>query len=123
MLAYGPGAGGRLGGAAFGNTNDIDRYLKLVPEGRKHLARLLPPQRRRDLLDTVSVMVLDGELEKEALDRLDPGLWPLAEPLLAQWAGAGLAQRGEAGFVLSFAGLFWRGTMESLLRQWLAMHL
>ena len=123
LLAYGLGAGGRLGGAAFGDTADLPLYLGLVKAGRKPLARFLPPPRRRDLLDPVSVMVLEGAVDRRRLDDLDPALWDLARPLLSQWAGAGLALEDGAGFSLTFPGLFWRGTMESHLRRWLAMNL
>lgn len=123
LLAYGLGAGGRLGGASFGNTTDMGTYLEMVGCGRKPLARFRPAPPLRHLLDPVSEMVMEGHLDKRAMDALDPRLSPLAGRLLDQWAKAGLAEAAEDGWHLTFAGLYWRGSMESYLRQWLEMGL
>jgi oxygen-independent coproporphyrinogen-3 oxidase len=124
LLAYGLGAGGRLGGAAFGNTLELDQYFRAVDSGRKPLARFRPASRHQSLLDLVSLMALEGVFDRSRIHKAQSQLWRLIEPLITQWTQAGLINEAMGDlYQLTAAGLFWRGTIEAYLRQWLEMKL
>lgn len=113
-LAYGSGAGGKLGRYSYTLTADIDAYGAAIGAGRKPIAAILVSDPLEPARGAVTAGLETGRLD---LDRI-----PLPEgvelaacvaPLLEQWRGAGLVTLSEHVVSLTTAGRFWYGNLVS----------
>ncbi|MDY0362615.1 MAG: heme anaerobic degradation radical SAM methyltransferase ChuW/HutW [Desulforegulaceae bacterium] len=115
-LAFGPGAGGNLGGHFFFIESDYDKWRKaVVEEGRKPVAMMNVLSEYNTVERTIT-----SELE---LCRIKPELigkrfgLPLAAtlaPLFQQWTRAGLMGNIGDWNVLTTAGQFWQVNIAQL---------
>ena len=115
-LAFGPGAGGSLGGHFYMVTSQWEQWLEGVRAGRKPVAMLQKPQPHHALFKAVSEQMEQGRLELPLLERRF-GL-PLADmcrPVLEQWGRAGLLEMHHGSVVLTLAGQFWQVNVAQLL--------
>ncbi|CAA7620098.1 heme anaerobic degradation radical SAM methyltransferase ChuW/HutW [Magnetospirillum sp. SS-4] len=107
-LAFGAGAGGLVQGHRYVIQPDIDLYGKAVDSGTKPVTVVLPPPANRQARDLVMGGLEGGRLDIARLESLTaPGLAATLEPLLAQWAAAGLIRRRANAIILTTAGWFW----------------
>ena len=119
-LAFGPGAGGNLGGWFYMNESSYAVWQERVNEGRKAVAALVRPDPNFYLFRTVAAAMEQGWLDMEALHRafgLD--LRGALEPLLEQWSRAGLVEMREDVMVLTLAGQFWQVNLSQLMQDFL----
>jgi oxygen-independent coproporphyrinogen-3 oxidase len=123
ILAWGAGAGGTVGGAAFANTSDIEKYIKDIEDGRKSLAFFQPAPANHRILNEASRQIHKGVIDFDDWPKEWGGALELARPLLEQWRRAGLLVMEGQRAALNQAGLFWRANLEFALRSWLAMNL
>lgn len=115
-LAFGPGAGGNLGGYFFFTEPDYGKWRTAVmDQGRKPIAMMQALSPHSTLEKTIA-----AELE---LCRINPGQigdrfgLPLAgilAPLYRQWTRAGLMESKGGWFVLTTAGRFWQVNLVQL---------
>jgi oxygen-independent coproporphyrinogen-3 oxidase len=121
-LAFGPGAGGFLGGYAYGIIGELDVYQAAIDNGRSVLSSLRHQPDDQDLFDRIR-----GAMECARLDHawlggalaargIDPDC---VAPLFAQWAEAGLLTMDARWLDLTVAGRFWQVTMTHNLIEWL----
>jgi oxygen-independent coproporphyrinogen-3 oxidase len=117
-LAYGAGAGGSLGGAFYFVQSGYEPYMEARAQGRKPVVMAMLPPR-----GAAMSRCLTGQLEAGALDLArvaaetgeDAAVF---EPLLGQWAEAGLLTREGSLVELTLAGQFWQVTMTQALIDW-----
>jgi oxygen-independent coproporphyrinogen-3 oxidase len=121
ILAWGAGAGGSVGGAAFTNTSDIEKYIQEIEAGRKPWAFFKAAPANHRILNEASRQIHSGVIDFDGWP--EEGGLELARPLLEQWQRAGLLDMDGRRAALNQAGLFWRGNLEFALRGWLAMNL
>lgn len=121
-LAFGPGAGGFIGGYAYGVERDLAKYEALVGADQLPLSSL-----RRQAPHQVLFNRIRGEMECSRLDHAwlrgalaARGLAvECVAPLLDQWRQAGLLTMDERWIDLTIAGRFWQVTMTQNLIDWL----
>lgn len=119
-LAFGPGAGGNLGGWFYMNESSYAVWQERVNEGRKAVAALMRPDPNFYLFRAVAAAMEQGWLDMAALHRafgLD--LRGALEPLLEQWSRAGLVEMREDVMVLTLAGQFWQVNLSQLMQDFL----
>lgn len=113
-LAYGSGAGGKLGRYSYTLMADLDAYGAAVRAGRKPIEAILVADPLEPARCAVTTGLETGRLD---LDRI-----PLPEgdtlaacvaPLLAQWRAAGLVTLSGRVVSLTTAGRFWYGNLVS----------
>lgn len=119
-LAFGPGAGGNLDGTFFLVESDYKNWLDAVNAGRKPVSMIMRPHPLSPLTKAIAEELEQGRLDLPRLER-EYGL-PLGrvwEPVLAQWARAGLVERRGDALVLTLAGQFWQVNISQLLLDYL----
>ncbi len=124
-LAFGSGAGGRIAGYRYMLHASLDRYRAQVESGDKPIMMMLEPASQARAQSYVA-----GELERGRLalpglvERTDARFVAAVEPLLAQWAEAGLLRREDETLNLTAAGWFWQtnlvAALSELLGSWSA---
>jgi len=107
-LAFGAGAGGLVAGHRYVIQPDVELYGKTIDAGTKPITVVLPPPANRPARDLVMGGLEGGRLDIARLESLTaPGFAAAIEPLLAQWAAAGLVNRRATAVTLTPAGWFW----------------
>lgn len=107
-LAYGSGAGGLLDGHRYVIDPDRASYERRMAAGESPVAMVLPPPPHRRARDLVMGGLEGGRLDLGRLEALTaPGFAAALDPLLDQWAGAGLLRRRTGAIELTTAGWFW----------------
>lgn len=107
-LAFGPGAGGCLGGHYYFGETRYDRWIEGVSAGRKPLSMLAAPHPMAALDKTLAAGFDLGRVHLRGIGEsfglpLETRLAPLAE----QWRRAGLVDLDEGWMELTLAGQFW----------------
>lgn len=107
-LAYGSGAGGKMGNYSFFMEGDLQKYLYKVRAHEKPVAMIMARPERYAFVGDVA-----GGMEQGKLDLHDLGIRhgmdceKLYEPLIRQWAKVGLLKIDGAWITLTPAGQFW----------------
>ena len=116
-LAFGPGAGGNLGGWFYMNEGSYPKWIESVNAGRKAVTALVRPDRHFYFFRAVAAAMEQGWMDLAALEK-DHGvaLQALLEPLLEQWSRAGLVEMREGVMVLTLAGQFWQVNLSQLMQ-------
>lgn len=119
-LAFGPGAGGNLGGHFYMNNSNYAEWQQDVRDGRKPLAFVQSPQRHYFLYRSVAECMEQGWMDVKGLERrFALPLGQIWEPVLAQWQRAQLLEWHDGRVVLTLAGQFWQVNLTQLLLNFL----
>lgn len=119
-LAFGPGAGGTIGGYFYLNRSDYRTWQEQVHAGHKPVAMLARPAPHARLLRAVAEGMEQSWLDLPRLEA-EYGV-PLAriwKPLFDQWSRAGLVERRGSFVALTLAGQFWQVNLSQLLQEYL----
>ncbi len=119
-LAFGPGAGGNLGGYFYLNRSDYRTWQKQVHSGQKPVAMLVRPAPHASLLRSVAEGMEQSWLDLPSLEaEFGVSLDRIGKPLFDQWSRAGLVERRGKAVVLTLAGQFWQVNLSQLLQEYL----
>lgn len=123
-LAFGAGAGGSLADHSYGTLADIGAYSAAVARREPPVAGLFRHTSTRLLASFLQGAMDKGVVDRAALAALaadTPHVRSAAlfDPLLAQWAEAGLMTLDAERVELTEAGRFWQPTMTQHLLTWL----
>ncbi|HWK33059.1 MAG TPA: heme anaerobic degradation radical SAM methyltransferase ChuW/HutW [Hyphomicrobium sp.] len=110
-LGFGPGAGSQAHGHSWRNIVDIARRRTLIADSRMPIEGLVRLARDHCARTAIASGLEDGVLDIAAIDRLAEGFAEAAQPLLEDWATAGLGHIGAARFRTTRAGAFWITTL------------
>lgn len=120
-LAFGCGAGGRIGGHSFMMERSLKDWEDILSQGMKPAAFLAAPKPNWHLLRTISSDMESGAVNLSRIGRVFgvSSLEAMAEPLLAQWRDAGMLEKRGDWHVQTIAGQYWHVTLAQLLMNWL----
>ena len=119
-LAFGPGAGGNLGGWFYLNQSHYLKWREEVLAGRKPVAMLMQPDARFYFFRAVAAAMEQGWMDMALLERChDVPVREALGPLLEQWSRAGLVEVRENVMVLTLAGQFWQVNLSQLMQDFL----
>ena len=119
-LAFGPGAGGNLGGWFYLNQNNYRTWQEAVEHGRKPVMTLVRPDARFYFFRAVAAAMEQGRVDLSALERTyGLSLIPVLGPLLEQWTRAGLVEMCGNIMMLTLAGQFWQVNLSQLMQDFL----
>jgi len=122
-LAYGPGAGGCLGGHFFFVESDYRAWLAAVKMRVKPLSVMIAPHPLVALDKAIAAACDLGRIDLSRLETLSRrSLLPTLTPLLDQWAMAGLIERDDPWLELTLAGQFWHVNLAQLMIDYLHRH-
>lgn len=123
-LAFGAGAGGMLAGHRFMLDGEAVTYGRRIAAGEKPIALMISPQPMRAVRNRIGAGLEVGYLDLCRLEQeTAPGLMAALDPLLAQWASAGLIRRRGAAVVPLTPGWFWLSNLSDSLVQLTMQHL
>ena len=123
-LAFGPGAGGNIGGYFYLNRPDYKAWQGLVNEGKKPIAIMSKPAKDGTMYKAIGEGLEQCWLDIPDLER-EFGL-PLGEiwkPVLDQWTRVGLVKWRGSLLELTLAGQFWQVNLSQLLQEYLKFSL
>lgn len=120
-LGFGPGAGSQAHGHSWRNTVDIARRRKLIADGGMPVEGLARLARDHSARAAIASGLEDGALDIAAVDHLAAGFAKAAQPLLQDWAEAGLGHIDADYFRTTRAGAFWITTLTKGLYAVLAL--
>lgn len=119
-LAFGPGAGGNLGGWFYLNQSRYQTWQDMVNEGRKPVMMLVRPDVRFSFYRAVAAGMEQGWLDLPALEKeYGVQIRSALRPLLEQWRRAGLVTLQEDVMLLTLAGQFWQVNLSQLMQDFL----
>lgn len=119
-LAFGPGAGGNLGGYFYINNSDYAAWHTAVTAGIKPIAMLQRPHVHHMLFRSIAENLEQGWLNMAGLElRFGLPLRDIWQGLLQQWQRAGLLELSANHIVLTLAGQFWQVNISQLLLDYL----
>ena len=119
-LAFGPGAGGNLGGYFYLNRSDYRTWQEQVHSGQKPVAMLVRPAPHASLLRSVAEGMEQSWLDLPSLEaEFGVSLGRIGKPLFDQWSRAGLVERKGKIVALTLAGQFWQVNLSQLLQEYL----
>ena len=119
-LAFGPGAGGNLGGWFYMNQNNYRKWQESVREGCKPVMMLTRPDSRFYVFRAVAAAMEQGWMDLAELGHsCGRSLLPVLCPLLEQWTRAGLVEMRGSVMVLTLAGQFWQVNLSQLMQDFL----
>ncbi len=123
-LAFGPGAGGSLGGHAYFVENDYIRWLETVKKGEKPVSMLAAPHRFHRLYKALAAGFDLGGVDLARLDNeFNQPITAMAEPLLRQWHRCRLIDVRDGWLELTLAGQFWHANLAQLMIDYLHFNL
>lgn len=115
-LAFGPGAGGNLGGHFYMNSAKWDQWIAAVRAGIKPVAMMQRPHSHHYLFKAIAENMEQGRLDLPALEKcFHQPLTAMCQPLLEQWGRAGLLEMRHGAVLLTLAGQFWQVNVAQLL--------
>ncbi|MTJ84305.1 MAG: heme anaerobic degradation radical SAM methyltransferase ChuW/HutW [Telmatospirillum sp.] len=123
-LPFGAGAGGMLGGRRIMLDSDRLSYCRRISAGQKPIAAMLPASPTHRIRSWVAAGLETGHLDLDEGERMaGPRLRAALDPLVDQWARAGLIRRRGAAIQPLTAGWFWLGNLTAGLLQVTLDHL
>jgi len=123
ILAYGSGAGGRIGRYSYSINGDLETYSEQTTLGEKAVSSMSEADPILFPLEgLISAGIETGRLDLLALSLLLPveGFAAALQPLLAQWARSGMIEDGGMTIRLTPAGRFWQSNLIGALHAALA---
>ncbi len=115
-LAFGCGAGGKVGGHTFMQERKLKAWEAQVSQGEKPVMVLMKPSAHWHMLRTVAHAVENGPFSlREIGSAFGMDIDGLARPLTNQWIEAGLLTREGDLLTPTTAGRFWHVTMAQFL--------
>jgi len=123
-LAFGPGAGGSLGGHAYFVDGDYVRWLVSIDREEKPVSMLAAPHRFHRLDKALAAGFDLGRVHLRRLDKdFNLPIAAMAEPLLSQWQGCRLIDVKDGWLELTLAGQFWHANLAQLMIDYLHLNL
>lgn len=115
-LAFGPGAGGNLGGHFYMIENDYKKWQDLVNDNVKPIAMIQKSPKHNALYRAFAESMEQGYVHFTSFEKLFAiKIQELCAPILEQWQKVGLIElRGEY-MVLTLAGQFWQVNLTQIL--------
>lgn len=119
-LAFGPGAGGNLGGWFYMNQPDYEKWQTAVHEGVKPVMALSKPNPHYYFYRHVGEAMEQGWVDFSDLEkRYRVEVQQALKPVVGQWQRAGLVEMRGSVMVLTVAGQFWQVNLSHLLQDYL----
>lgn len=124
FLAFGSGAGGRLGGTSFRIVPELETYAQRVERDECLAANMTRAADSADLVNALRSGLERARLDPARVEATPRGheVMDLITPLLDQWSQAGLLERRHRFFELTVAGRFWQVQMTQRLIKLIEAH-